>query len=579
MFKRILSGALAALLLFGSYPVKAQASVQTDAKVIQLKDTVINVVFLLKEVFNDRYSSAEEEIKDLIREKGYDYSLSMDSFYDQPSPFRDADYIRYLSAYMSCKKYAQENSMNVPQLREIPFLTYETMEQTVKEYVPTKVPKYSQSDRILDEFICTGDEYIQEPTEIDVYEQQQNGHYKKTGEKQLIEPDEKDVTYIEVGLKVIKPDDIFEAMGIDKELVGDDYERRVDKIKRVTSNQSIAQTIFINLPTISLDSDSALLEYASYISNAEGIRKTIIQTALSLVGKVPYEWGGKASHPGYDTIWWSYNEDNGLQHGLDCSGFVQWTYMTSGFSNDVYDLMISTKAIKQSKLRRTTKDELKPGDIGVTNRMGTNHTGIYIGDGLWCHCSSDKKTVAVTKYNNFVLYYSPADEAGSIDESIIRDYAATDFTSGDYIYSYNISKSVDTQKSLHYTYNYSYNDELLLAKFITLKAKGEGMNCWIAVGEVMRNRVTSDMFPEDLYGVIYQNAGKAELAEVEPTDEILNVAHMVLTGQLGVLNNSRAVFFFDTRDLYDEESESEEEPEWDTYPWFTTINNYVFYSL
>ena len=401
MLKRILAGAMAVVMLAGAYPIRTQAATQTNTKVIQLKASVINVVFLLKEVFEDRYSIAEEEIKELIREKGYDYSLSMDSFYDQPSPFKDADYIRYPSAYMSCKKYAQENSMSVPQLREIPFLSYEVTEQNVKEYVPTKIPHYSQSDRILDEFIRNGDEYIMSPTEVDVYEQQMNGHYKATGEKQLVEPEEKDVSYIDIKLSVISPEDLFDEMGIDKELVGDDYERRTEMIRRVTSNQSIAQTVFINLPSISITSNAAIMEYVPYIEQLEGIRRTIVQTALSLIGKVPYEWGGKASHPGYDTIWWSYNEENGLQHGLDCSGFVQWTYMTSGFPKEVYGQMASTKAIKSSSLRPTTRDALRPGDIGVTNRLGTNHTGIYIGDGLWCHCSSDKKTVTVSKYNNF----------------------------------------------------------------------------------------------------------------------------------------------------------------------------------
>ena len=576
MLKRILAGAMAVVMLAGAYPVKAQAASQTNTKVIQLKDTVINVVYLLKEVFNDRYSVAEEEIKDLIRQKGYDYSLSMDSFYDQPSPFKDADYIRYLSAYMSCKKYAKDNSIPVPQLREIPFLSYEVTEQKVKEYVPTKIPHYSQSDRILDEFIRNGDEYITAPKEVDVYEQQQNGHYKTTGEKLLIEPEEKEVTYIDIKLSVIKPDDLFIKMGIDKELVGDDYERRTEMIKRVTSNQSIAQTVFINLPSISMTSNQGLIEYAPYVEQLDGIRRTLVQTALSLIGKVPYEWGGKATHPGYDTIWWSYNEDNGLQHGLDCSGFVQWTYMTSGFPQEIYGQMQSTKAIKASSLRSTTRDALRPGDIGVTNRLGTNHTGIYIGDGLWCHCSSDKKTVTVSKYNSFSVYYSPADDPVNIDSSVIQNYL-----SGEYTYNDNICNNVDIQNPIYYTLKYNYDDEELLAKFISLKAKGEGMNCWIAVAEVMRNRVASDMFPDTLSEAIYQNASKVELSEVEPPDDIMNVAHMVLAGQLKVLDNPKAVFFFDIKELANEEDEESEdsEPQWDSYPWFTTINNYVFYSL
>ena len=61
----------------------------------------------------------------------------------------------------------------------------------------------------------------------------------------------------------------------------------------------------------------------------------------------------------------------------------------------------------------------------------------------------------------------------------------------------------------------------------------------------------------------------------------MNVAHMVLAGQLKVLDNPKAVFFFDIKELANEEDEESEdsEPQWDSYPWFTTINNYVFYSL
>lgn len=430
MHKRIIAFLMAVVMTVGACPIKAKAA--QPVAVSRLKDSVGTVVYLLKEVFKDRYEKTEEEIKELVREKGYDYSLSMDSFYDQPSPYKDADYIRYLSAYMSCKKYAQENNKAALLLCEIPFLTYEVKEQSVKEYVPTKIPLYLASDQILDEFILAGDQYILEPTEVDVYEQQQNGHFKTTGEKELITPETKDVSYIDVTLNVISPDDIFEVMGIDKELVEDDYERRSDMIRRVISNQNIAQTVFINLPTVPMASSEVLAEYASYIEGAEGIRKTIIQTALSLVGRVPYEWGGKASHPGYDTLWWSYNEENGLQHGLDCSGFVQWTYMTSGFPSDIYGKLHSTKAILSSSLKRVSKENLKPGDVGVTNRLGTNHTGIYIGDGLWCHCSSDKKTVTVGRYGNFSVYYSPSDGVETIDESIIRAYAEGDVNYGNY---------------------------------------------------------------------------------------------------------------------------------------------------
>ena len=236
--------------------------------------------------------------------------------------------------------------------------------------------------------------YITEETLVPVYEQQPNGHYKKTDKTETITPKKEQITYITIELTVIEPTDIFEYFGIGEDLVSDDYERRAAMITKVNTNDAIIQSISFYLPQTLLDQIS-LLEYEPILENLDPIRQTIAMTALSLQGKGPYEWGGAAAHPGFDLRWWSYNPDNGLQHGLDCSGFVQWVLMTSGFSKDIYTKVGSTKTILSSDLNRISKEELKPGDIGCTNRASgqINHCGIYVGDDSYVHVLPDKGVV------------------------------------------------------------------------------------------------------------------------------------------------------------------------------------------
>ena len=576
--KRSLSAFLAVLMciLSISQPVYAATGKTLLSKDDQLKQSVNDVVYLLKEVFDSEYSRTEDEIKKLIKENGYDYTLSMQSFYDQPNPLKDADCIRYLAAYMSCKSYAKENSIQIPQFNQIPFIGYKTAEQIIYESVPTPIDDYIQDDAIEDEYIRVSNAlYITEETLVPVYEQQPNGHYKKTDKTETITPKKNQITYITIELTVIEPTDIFEYFGIGEDLVSDDYERRAAMITKVTTNDAIIQSISFYLPRTLLDQIS-LLEYEPILKNLDPIRQTIAMTALSLQGKVPYEWGGKAAHPGFDLRWWSYNPDNGLQHGLDCSGFVQWVLMTSGFSKDIYTKVGSTKTILSSDLNRISKEELKPGDIGCTNRASgqINHCGIYVGNDMWIHCSSVKKTVTVSKAP-FDTFFSVAGDA-QIDENIVADYMSS--FSVNIINSDNITLNIDTYKSIYYTHNYSEQDVTLLAKLIYNEARGEGINGWIAVGEVVVNRLNSDKFPNSISEVIYepgQFSDNENLKTIEPSEEMMTVAQMVLSGNLRVLNNENILYFRNPKKTDDVPSTTP--LDWGDHRWVTAINNHAFY--
>ena len=67
-------------------------------------------------------------------------------------------------------------------------------------------------------------------------------------------------------------------------------------------------------------------------------RKELMRCALSLVGRVPYFWGGKSA-PGWNegvgtppklvTAAGSSSTGTIRPYGLDCSGFTEWVYQTA----------------------------------------------------------------------------------------------------------------------------------------------------------------------------------------------------------------------------------------------------------
>lgn len=101
--------------------------------------------------------------------------------------------------------------------------------------------------------------------------------------------------------------------------------------------------------------------------NTTDARKKLIETALSLVGKVSYFWGGK-SPAGWNNDWGKPKKVTGSgsvtsgtirPYGLDCSGFTDWVYKTA------LGRSIGTGSANQwSKSTEISASELLPGDLG-----------------------------------------------------------------------------------------------------------------------------------------------------------------------------------------------------------------------
>lgn len=137
-------------------------------------------------------------------------------------------------------------------------------------------------------------------------------------------------------------------------------------------------------------------------------RISIVAAACSLVGKVGYFWGGKSYAIGWDDRWGdpmtvsaSGSKSSGTvrSYGLDCSGFVAWSYYNglngkdAGIGNHTTTQWNATEMVDSQ--------EAKPGDL-VFYRPGSagddNHVGIVIGVNdngslLVAHCSSGQNGV------------------------------------------------------------------------------------------------------------------------------------------------------------------------------------------
>lgn len=132
-------------------------------------------------------------------------------------------------------------------------------------------------------------------------------------------------------------------------------------------------------------------------------RREAVQTALQLVGKVNYFWGGKSSAAGWDPRWGTLQKVSAAgspstgtyrSFGLDCSGFIDWTLRNAGLHSDG-NWYIGTN------LTAVSQADALPGDLALY--PNASHVGMVVGRNeagklLVCHCSSVQNNVVVTEF-------------------------------------------------------------------------------------------------------------------------------------------------------------------------------------
>ena len=139
-------------------------------------------------------------------------------------------------------------------------------------------------------------------------------------------------------------------------------------------------------------------------------RKKVIKAACSLVGKVNYFWGGKSSAIGWDSEWGKLktvsaegSKTTGTKRpfGLDCSGFVTWSFINSGFNAS--SIGHGTKG-QIAKCSRMSWSNAQVGDLAFYGDL--SHVGIVAGKDaagniLVIHSSSGRNNVVITTNGGF----------------------------------------------------------------------------------------------------------------------------------------------------------------------------------
>ena len=214
-------------------------------------------------------------------------------------------------------------------------------------------------------------------------------------------------------------------------------------------------------------------------------RKELVRAGLSLVGRVPYFWGGRSS-AGWNDEWntpklvttaGSGSTGTLRPFGLDCSGFTEWVYNTAIGPG----LLSGDTTAQWNGSYSITEAELLPGDLGFKDSPDAgpaNHVLIYVGrdsggNKLWVHCTSGGGGVVLDS-PNYVRHYRRAVGA-NLETMVVPDGAIGAFT----------AQEVEW-----------------LAALVYYEARGMDSYCRELTAQVVINRVRSNKFPNTLEGVI-----------------------------------------------------------------------------
>lgn len=528
----------------------ALANMPTNIKAEEtlLKDDILNATLLMEELLNDEYSHVESTLQQDIENNNWNYTLTMDSFYENGNPYDNMDYQQTIAVLCTVMNHSSAT------IADISFLKMYETPATIEKNVPVKTDRYKEVQEGLYE--KTGVAYITEDGTYPLYKETEDGYYIIDGEQEIA-LDRETEDYATVTLELKSTDELMADVGIDFSSVENEYSQRLGEIMASGIDEtSLSQSVFVQIQSgIQLLSDDEKKQLETAEIEAEGNRLTLVNVASSLIGSVPYQWGGKSSKSGYDTSWYTF--ENGQQKGLDCSGYIQWVFRTAGYSEDIWKQLTSTSTIMQT-CEQIPQSDLQIGDLGILNNGETiNHVGMYIGNGYYIHCNAGDKTVSISK-PEFTLFYRVA----GTDSEILSPQ-----TDG------------DVASSITYT-----NEELyLIAQTVWHEARGEGSNGWIAVAEVIKNRVLNPLYPETVQDVIYQTGQfsyNEQIANMIPNETEIEVVKMVLDGKVSILGDDNVLWFKNPTitDDYEADIDSTSEiGDWNGHKPYKLIGSHMFY--
>lgn len=148
------------------------------------------------------------------------------------------------------------------------------------------------------------------------------------------------------------------------------------------------------------------------------MRESIVLTAYQLLGKVTYFWGGKSLVLGWDSRWGtpttvtapgSGSTGKVLPFGLDCSGFVDWTFYNAT-GGSYLPGRGGGAASQHGYCTNIAWADALPGDLVFY--ADDSHVGIIcgydsVGNLLVIHCSGGLNGVVVTGREGFAVAARP----------------------------------------------------------------------------------------------------------------------------------------------------------------------------
>ena len=405
------------------------------------------------------YQVALERVDQLIQDGGYDYELSIESLIDEAKSASGFNAAYVLAAYsasmlqqgtsaddMTAKLDAVAEQMfpisseEKEKERVIPltYTTYREVTVTVvygqtfigivngqmqfRYDVAVRGGYYEPDGSITTLEPVTTTAYRAEDVTVPVYTDGRisgttSATYYVPDGTETLTPSTETVVYLECTIHPFDQDVVLDAVGIDPDAPYDNF--GITYGEAISNMATALQKTLYGAQGGSQGGESVPLtdeELIAFVErqNCNETRKHILSTALSLVGKVPYFWGGK-SDAGWNDEWntpkvvtatGSSATGTILPYGLDCSGYTDWVFKTA--------MGVSIKAGSWNQWDNSyaiTEAELLPGDLGFMAVPGTvpvNHVLIYAGkneDGaqMWVHCTSGSGVVLNSP--DYVEYY------------------------------------------------------------------------------------------------------------------------------------------------------------------------------
>ena len=405
------------------------------------------------------YDQSLARVEQIIADGGYDYDLSMDALINHAHSTAGYDVCYILAAYSASlqQKGTSVDDM-VDKLLDVGDLmfpvTYEEKEKenlipvsysTYKPVTVTVVTRiipagvvngiakctytteqrtyYLPDETFTSEAPITQTAHKAVTITVPIYSNgaisgvRQATYYEENGTETL-EPTIEIIKYVECTIHPFDNSVIADAFGIDMSAEYPTFKITYGEAIQNMAN-ALKMTLYGSLGTgtsVPL-TDSELIGLINQ-QTCNDTRKHILTTALSLVGKVPYFWGGKSA-AGWNDEWntpklvtsaGSSSTGTIRPYGLDCSGFTDWVYKTA--------LGVSIQAGSWGQYTNSSpisEADLLPGDLGfLMNAQGTtSHVLIFVGytdSGArqWVHCESGAGVhVSTPRYDGELVLRRP----------------------------------------------------------------------------------------------------------------------------------------------------------------------------